>query len=54
MRDKTQLAFLLAAIAALLFAIASIYNAKLAAAPTNFEGHIAIEGGPTANPPLAP
>ncbi len=52
MRDKTQLVLLLAAIAALLFAIAGIYNTKLSAAPTNLEGNIAVEGGPTANPSL--
>ncbi|MBL8783061.1 MAG: hypothetical protein JNL06_19155 [Alphaproteobacteria bacterium] len=50
-REKTQVFVLLLAIVALLFAIAQIYTAQLAAAPHNLEGNIATEGGPTANTP---
>lgn len=49
-REKTQIAVLLLAIAALLFAITRIYELQIATTPTNLEGHIATEGGQTANP----
>ena len=49
-REKTQIAVLLLAIIALLFAITRIYETQLGATPTNLEGNIATEGGQTANP----
>jgi hypothetical protein len=50
-REKIQLVVLLIAVAALVFAIARIYQTQVAMAPTNLEGNIATEGGSTANSP---
>lgn len=50
-REKIQIVVLLIAVAALLFAITRIYEAQVAMTPTNLDGNIATEGGPTANAP---
>lgn len=50
-RSRWQSLILIAGVALLLAAIVHIYQVRTALAPTNLEGHITIEGGPTANPP---
>ncbi|MEQ1865117.1 MAG: hypothetical protein ABL996_10755 [Micropepsaceae bacterium] len=50
-RERFQNVVLLALIAMLLLGIARIYQTFQDRIPLNLEGNIAIEGGPTANPP---
>jgi hypothetical protein len=50
-RAHLQNFVLLALIAALLLGIARIYQTFQHKIPPNLEGNIAVEGGPTANPP---
>ena len=50
-RQHLQNAVLLTLIAVLLLAIARIHETYQNKIPLNLEGNIAIEGGPTANPP---
>jgi hypothetical protein len=50
-RTHLQNFVLLVLIAALLFGVARIYQAFQQKAPLNLEGHIAVEGAMTANPP---
>ena len=47
-REKVQIVVLLVAVAALVFAIARIYQAQVA---MSLDGNIATEGGSTANTP---
>lgn len=49
-RSRWQSLILIAGVALLLAAVVHIYRVRTAMAPTNLKGHIAIEGGPTANP----
>lgn len=50
-RARLQGLILFAAVALLLAAVVRIYQIQVSTAPPNLEGHIAVEGGMTANPP---
>ncbi|MBP6013636.1 MAG: hypothetical protein KBA31_15525 [Alphaproteobacteria bacterium] len=50
-RNRLQNWAMLAAVAALLVAVAQIYQTFMARTPANLEGNIAVEGKMTANPP---
>lgn len=49
--ERLQIWVMLVTVALLLFAIVRIYETFQQKTPLNLEGHIAVEGSTTANPP---